>query len=74
MQAATFSADGYARDLVRRRALSVATTYLYFPLRDRLFDALAAGRLTVGDLGTLEDRELLERAGVALAAERDVWP
>ena len=56
----------YARDLVRRRALSIATTYLYFPVRGALLKALAARELTIGDLTTLSDRELLERAGVTL--------
>ena len=56
----------YGRELARQRALRIATATLYFPLRARLLEALAAGQLNINDLAVLPDRELLARAGVVL--------
>lgn len=60
------SADAYARHLARERALSIATRVTYFPLRAHLLKALGAGDVTISDLITLGDHELLERAGASL--------
>jgi hypothetical protein len=57
----------YARTIARRRALSIATSAVYFDLRNRLFAALAAGRITVGELSTLNDQKLLEKIGIRIA-------
>jgi hypothetical protein len=63
--------DAYARDVARKRAL---TSAVYFPLRNALFEALAAGRIGIGELATLGDRESLERIGVGLGTEMEAEP
>jgi hypothetical protein len=58
----------YARQGARRRALSIATSpRVYFRLRSRLLGALEAGSITVEQLLTSSDDELLERIGVGAA-------
>ena len=63
------AADPHARELARRRAISIVTSRAYFPLRTALLEAVNCGRLGAGDLAMLSDRELLERAGISVAID-----